>query len=156
MMEMNQSNLVYRFLEHQEDIAETLHALSEESFAFGSPWTIDQFEATFEQSNLFYLLVEYEGELIGFLGGSKVHLEAEVYTIVIKTDFKRNGIATQLLQETKKRLREENVTELFLEVRISNEPAILLYKKSGFVPVGVRSNYYSNPQEDAVVLKCEL
>ncbi|WP_208559252.1 ribosomal protein S18-alanine N-acetyltransferase [Marinilactibacillus kalidii] len=155
-MEINQSTLVYRLLNQEEAVPETLHALSEESFAFGSPWTIEQFQSTFDQANLFYLVAEYEGEMVGFLGGSKVHTEAEVYTIVVKTAYKRNGIATQLLKEMKQRLRAERVNELFLEVRISNEPAILLYKKSGFIPVGVRKGYYAHPKEDAVVLKCAL
>jgi hypothetical protein len=52
-----------------------------------------------------------------------------------------------------KTLGERGAEEVFLEVRASNSPAIELYRASGFRPVGVRSDYYRNPREDALVLR---
>ena len=66
---------------------------------------------------------------------------------------RRSGIASTLLREGLKTLGERGAEEVFLEVRASNSPAIELYRASGFRPVGVRSDYYRNPREDALVLR---
>jgi ribosomal-protein-alanine N-acetyltransferase len=147
---------MYRLLQRSEDIASQLHQLSEESYAHGSPWTEEQFQSTLKQEHLFYILAESEAELIGFLAGSMIHQEAEIYNIVVSKEYKRQGIGSKLMSEMKRMLQVNGVRELFLEVRVSNKPAILLYKSFGFQPVGVRKNYYSKPREDAVVLKCTL
>ena len=52
-------------------------------------------------------------------------------------------------------LKEKGNHSLTLEVRISNQPAIALYEKLGFVQVGKRPNYYRNPKEDALILRKE-
>lgn len=153
MKDSNQRNLTFRLLGSEETISRRLYELSNESFEHGSPWTVEQFEETRAISHLFYLIAELEGELVAFLSGSIVKPEAEIYNIVVRNQYKRQGIASELIAETKKILQINEITDLFLEVRVSNRPAILLYKKMGFIPVGVRKQYYSNPQEDAVVLK---
>ncbi|MFJ1627315.1 ribosomal protein S18-alanine N-acetyltransferase [Marinilactibacillus psychrotolerans] len=164
MKKYNASDITYRLLEEQEEVSQQLYDLSNESFEYGSPWTIKQFQETLNLPNLFYLIAEDKGKLIGFLSGSMiafpagalVESEAEVYNLVVGNDYKRRGIAMRLIEEAKKVMLSRKITELFLEVRISNKPAILLYKKANFQPVGVRSKYYSNPKEDAIVLKCVL
>lgn len=149
-----QADITYRLLENQTDVSKNLYDLANESFEYGSPWTINQFKETLEQSHLFYLIAEHNGEIIAFLSGSMIQSEAEIYNIVVEKEYKRHGIGLELIEKTKQLLAAQNVEELFLEVRVSNKPAILLYKKADFQPVGVRPNYYSNPKEDAVVLKC--
>lgn len=164
MKNYNPVDITYRLLENQEEISQRLYDLSNESFEHGSPWTVEQFQETIDLPNLFYLIAEDNGKVVGFLGGSMITFpagdliesEAEVYNLVVGNDYKRKGIAMKMIEEAKKVMRTQKVTELFLEVRVSNKPAILLYKKSDFQPVGVRSNYYSNPREDAIVLKCVL
>lgn len=49
--------------------------------------------------------------------------------------------------------RQKNIVKQFLEVRVSNEPAIALYQKYGFVAIGRRKEYYINPVEDAILMK---
>lgn len=149
-----QTDITYRLLENQTDVSKNLYDLADESFEHGSPWTVNQFKETLEQSHLFYLIAEHNGEIIAFLSGSRIQPEAEIYNIVVKKEYKRHGIGLELIEKTKQLLTAQDVEELFLEVRVSNKPAILLYKKADFQPVGVRPNYYSNPKEDAVVLKC--
>lgn len=154
MNKAEQTDITYRLLDSQTDVSKNLYKLADESFEHGSPWTVKQFEETLEQSHLFYLIAEHNGEILAFLSGSLIQSEAEIYNIVVKKDYKRHGIGLELIDKTKKLLAAQDVKELFLEVRASNKPAILLYKKADFQPVGVRPRYYSNPKEDAVVLKC--
>ena len=53
-------------------------------------------------------------------------------------------------------MQKRDILFLLLEVRVSNMPAIALYNKLGFEQVGCRPKYYSNPREDALVLRKEL
>lgn len=156
MSQQPTSEVSYRLAKQTDELAEMFYDLSEKSYAHGSPWTVEQFAGTLEQPHLFYILAEIKEEVVGFLGASMLQTEAEVYNIVVSSEHKRKGIGLGLLKEMKRMMQVNGTSECFLEVRVSNEPAILLYKRSGFQPVGVRRKYYSNPTEDAVVLKCEI
>lgn len=143
----------FRLVKETETIAKDLYSLSDESYTYGSPWSVRQFKDTLESGHVFYIVAEWNGEIIGFLVASMLQTEVEIYNLVVSKSYKRRGIGTALINEMKRMMRVNGITELYLEVRVSNEPAILLYKNLGFQPVGVRKNYYSNPREDAVVLK---
>lgn len=156
MSEEKNRETIYRLVKQSEELAQTFYRLSEESYTFGSPWTLEQFEGTFKQPHLFYIVAELKNEIVGFLGASMVHNQAEIYNIVVSDAYKRRGIGSGLIREMKRIMKANGAFELFLEVRISNKPAILLYKYLDFQPVGVRPNYYSKPKEDAVVLKCDI
>ena len=61
-------------------------------------------------------------------------------------------MAEHLLDELIIRLGERQIERIVLEVRVSNRPAIELYKKFGFVNVGTRKNFYQKPTEDAWIM----
>ena len=73
--------------------------------------------------------------------------------IAVSPDYRRQGIAKLLLLSLQQSLTEQDVHSLTLEVRRSNEPAIALYAKEGFLQVGCRKNYYRHPTEDALILR---
>ena len=75
--------------------------------------------------------------------------------IAIHPDYRKQGIATELISALIEALNERGSHSLMLEVRASNEPAKSLYLKMGFDVVGVRKNYYRNPREDALILRKE-
>ena len=75
--------------------------------------------------------------------------------IAVSAQYRRKGIAQELVERLVAQLREKDVYSLTLEVRASNEPAKALYSKLGFAPVGRRPNYYRNPKEDALILRKE-
>lgn len=152
----NKTGITYELIDQPEKLGEQFYAISNESYMYGSPWSISQFEETFDQPHLFYIIALMDKEMIGFLGASIIQREAEIYNIAVANSHKRKGAGSGLIQELKYVLTMKQAKGLYLEVRVSNEAAILLYKKLDFHPVGVRPHYYSNPKEDAVVLKCEL
>ena len=67
-------------------------------------------------------------------------------------DFRRRGAARRLIAELIARAKEKGLAFVTLEVREINAPAIALYAGAGFVPVGTRKNFYSNPAENALLM----
>jgi [ribosomal protein S18]-alanine N-acetyltransferase len=92
------------------------------------------------------------GVLTGFLILSIVSDEAEIIQVAVKTGFSRLGIGSSLVKDAVFFSMHNGVSEIFLEVRASNEPAVRTYLKNGFEKVGVRKSYYSDPVEDAVMM----
>ena len=103
-----------------------------------------------------WLVWEQQGEVLGYIGSQSVLPEADVMNLAVAPKGRRQGIARALLTELIRLLHKDGVESLFLEVRVSNEPAIALYRSFGFVQVGRRPKYYVNPMEDALILRKEL
>ena len=78
--------------------------------------------------------------------------QAELETIAVAPPRQRQGIAALLLSALMGYLKQHHVTEVMLEVRASNLPARALYASAGFLENGNRRAYYSDPQEDAILL----
>ena len=81
--------------------------------------------------------------------------EADMMNIAIDERYRGRGIAKNLILNLIERLKSNEVYSLTLEVRTSNVAAIGLYNGLGFSQVGRRPNYYSNPKEDALILRRE-
>jgi ribosomal-protein-alanine N-acetyltransferase len=75
--------------------------------------------------------------------------------IAVSAEYRRMGIAQELVERLVSALSQRGVHSLTLEVRASNEPAKALYSKLDFQQVGRRPNYYRNPKEDALILRKE-
>lgn len=113
-----------------------------------SPWKLEQIEADLEQaSSTYFLALDEEWQVLGFVAIQETLYEAEVLQIAVKRAFQRQGLAQQLLAQL------PDQKEIFLEVRMSNQPAQGLYKKMHFEEIARRKNYYHDPIEDAVIMK---
>jgi ribosomal-protein-alanine acetyltransferase len=94
--------------------------------------------------------------IAGYLAAQAVDNVWDLQYIVIAKKFRRRGLATTLLNELIAHVRNKNVpnkncSQIFLEVRASNQAAQALYSKLGFKVIGTRKNYYPAPQqEDAI------
>lgn len=123
-----------------------------ESVCFSNPWS--EVALSGELSNdcsHFYVAVE-NGKAVGYAGLYVVCGEADIVRVAVLPEYRRCGTAKALLLESFK----ANSTDcVFLDVRESNTAAINLYKSLGFRDTGVRKNYYSNPTENAVLMKRE-
>jgi ribosomal-protein-alanine N-acetyltransferase len=102
------------------------------------------------------VLEEGAEEVAGFAVASLIAGVAELESIAVAACFQRRGVAAGLLQSLLERLRDAGATEIVLEVRPSNEAALALYGRAGWVRVGVRTGYYRDPEEDAVILGMRL
>lgn len=72
----------------------------------------------------------------------------EILAIATVEEYRNKGIAQELLEKIKTK-------DIFLEVRKSNEKAINFYKKNNFKQISIRKGYYSDPTEDAIIMKME-
>ena len=75
--------------------------------------------------------------------------------VAVHPDARRQGIARRLILALVEELKQQGSHCLTLEVRASNQNAISLYQKLGFLQIGRRPNYYRNPKEDALILRKE-
>ena len=82
--------------------------------------------------------------------------EAEILEVAVSEDLRRNGIASELMDEVFVWCGKNGIAQIFLEVRESNFAARSYYKKYGFVEDGVRKNYYRDPIENAVLMSKKL
>ena len=96
------------------------------------------------------------GKLAGFVVVSVVAPEAELETIVTAVAHQRRGIAQVMFSALKSELRRQEVREVMLEVRAGNSAAQGFYRFLGFVEEGRRPAYYSDPVEDAVLMRLRL
>lgn len=115
-----------------------------------SPWTVDQVAGVLRSDVNCCALAEDEGLLVGFLIWQETDFEAEVLQIAVLPSYQGQKIATALFDF----LPADK--EIFLEVRESNKPALLFYKKERFEEIARRKAYYHAPVEDAIVMKREI
>jgi ribosomal-protein-alanine N-acetyltransferase len=90
--------------------------------------------------------------LAGFAVASLLPPQAELETIAVAAQFQRRGLAGQLFSVLVDELRAVRITDLTLEVRASNQPALGLYGRAGFLEIARRRRYYHDPVEDAVLM----
>ncbi len=93
-------------------------------------------------------------EIDGFVSIRLQPPEAEVLRLAVRQSARRRGLGARLLEHALEFGRKSGVTAEYLEVRAENEPALALYRESGFRLIGVRRHYYSNG-DDALVLSRE-
>lgn len=115
-----------------------------------SPWTANQVAEVLRSDVNSCALAEDEGLLVGFLVWQETDFEAEVLQIAVLPSYQGQKIATALFDF----LPADK--EIFLEVRESNKPALLFYKKEKFEEIARRKAYYHAPVEDAIVMKREI
>ena len=97
-----------------------------------------------------------DGRVIGFCCVLFAGDNGDIADIAVNKDYRRRGVAAMLLQELVLYCEKKRVDSLFLEVRESNLAAIRLYEKLRFEQLTVRKKYYSEPTEDALVLRREI
>ena len=126
-----------------------------EMCCFSDPWSLRSINAELSNPLSLWLVAVVEETVVGYVGSQSVLGESDMMNIAVSPEFRRSGIAQKLVNALVERLRAAGNHSLTLEVRASNEPAIALYHKNGFVQVGRRPNYYRNPKEDALILRKE-
>jgi len=92
----------------------------------------------------------------GFIILRQMGDEGELLQIAVDRAKRRRGTADLLIGAALQYAKDNELKSVYLEVRKSNEAAVALYKKHGFISVRQRKDYYSNPVEDAVVMVRDL
>ena len=105
-----------------------------------------------EQKERIYFLVEEDGQAVAYAGAWMVYDEGQITNIAVRPENRREGYGAIVTRKLIKELFNRGMTEIFLEVRISNIAALALYRRLGFTVKGVRKSYYTNPTEDAYIM----
>lgn len=123
-----------------------------EKECFSLPWTWEQLLSQLPDDSHEFLAAEEEGELLGYVGMMTVLDEGFISNVAVAPDHRRRGIGDLLITQLLERARIRELSFVTLEVREHNAPAIALYQKHGFAPVGLRKNYYQRPVENALLM----
>ena len=124
-----------------------------------SPWSDKDYLQEISKQDSCLLIAASKNEILGFIVMRRtVPTDAEIYNLAVKKEFEGRSIGTRLLTEAIRLLADskEDSGYIWLEVRESNKRAIAFYEKHGFIITGRRKNFYSNPQEDALLMRLEI
>jgi ribosomal-protein-alanine N-acetyltransferase len=128
-----------------------------EQEAFATPWTTAAFynELTNNQFAR-YMVMDLDGEIIGYGGMWIIMDEAHITNVAVREDFRGKKLGERLMREMQDTAGFMGAARMTLEVRPSNYVAQGLYEKLGFYSVGIRRGYYTDNQEDAMIMWVDL
>ncbi len=144
---MNDIKVVPMALEHVDDI------MIVENLSFSIPWSKAAFiEEITKNTFAYYYAGMFEGKAIGYGGMWQVFDEGHITNIAIHPEFRRIGVGSSILEYMIGEAVKKGIQRMTLEVRKSNESALKLYQKYGFVNEGIRKSYYADNGEDAIIM----
>ncbi|GAA1437987.1 ribosomal protein S18-alanine N-acetyltransferase [Nocardiopsis tropica] len=114
-------------------------------------WSEDMLRDELAEPTRHYVVAESGHTVVGYAGLRSVPPEGDVQTMAVSEQVWGRGIGSALLTELLDRAAARGVTHMFLEVRSDNPRAQDLYKRFGFVQIGVRRGYYNGA--DAFVMR---
>ena len=132
-----------------DDIANVVEV---EIKSFEIPWSKESFENELKNKLALYLVAKVEEKAVGYVGVWKIFDEGHITNVAVHPDFRGQGLAKSLISELLYLCRKDGITSFTLEVRESNIVAQSLYKSFGFVESGKRKGYYSDNNEDAIIM----
>ncbi len=133
----------------EEDIEGILNI---ENLSFISPWTKRFFEETLSSPISKNLIIVKDKVVLGYIILYSVENEAHILNIATHPAYRKKGYASQLITHALAYFKDNNVTDFYLEVREGNMGAINLYTQYGFEKIGKRRKYYTETNEDALVM----
>ena len=120
---------------------------------FTSPWKKEDFRYQIEDNEFSHDFVLIEnGEIVGYIGFLVLFEHAQITTIGIAKKVQGKGLSKLLMDHVIEIAEKCGCEDISLEVRISNDRAISLYEKYGFIQINIRKGYYINPIEDAYLM----
>lgn len=133
-------------------------ALAElERQCFGDPWSEASFREALASPFCFGLIAaSVDGRPVGYLLARELAGNGEILNLAVAPDRRRRGVARMLLADALDAFESRQTTQVYLEVRESNESARALYGAAGFEAIGRRTGYYRHPIEDALVLRLTM
>lgn len=133
----------------EQDLDE-LMIIEKESFSL--PWSRQAYESELQNQYANYLVCDWQGEVAAYVGMWAVFEEAHITNVAVARKFRRMGMGQILMLEEEKLAIAKQATQMLLEVRPSNIAALTMYNKLGYLPTSLRKQYYSDNQEDAIIM----
>lgn len=136
--------------EHIKFIAEL------ENKYFTNPWSEENLSSELTNNTARFFAAARDGRIIGYVGANNICGEVYITDIVVDGHYRHRGAAMVLMNKLVCTSYLENASFISLEVRKSNINAINFYKACGFSVMGERPGFYTNPNEDAVIMTKKL
>lgn len=134
-------------VEHIEQVLEI------EMVSFGTPWSRQAFEMEISENEFANYVVAVDGDIVIGYGGVWVILdEGHITNVAVHPSYRGLGLGRLLMLELMRRSYLAGAGRMTLEVRVSNQVARKLYQGLGFKERGIRRKYYSDNQEDALIM----
>ena len=125
-----------------------------EQIAFPSTtWTLEDFQNSLLSKDQLYFVAHNADRIVGFAALYTMIDSADLVNIAVHPDFRRQGVADNLMETLLAKADSLYIDTVTLEVRIHNVAAIHLYEKYNFHKIAVRKAYYQNPPEDAGIMQ---
>jgi len=140
--------MIKKLIINDVDYIEQIFSLEKEIFK-NSAFNKSYIETLIKGDNSFIYIYLIEDKICGYLMVLDSIDVYEILAIATIEEYRNKGIAQELLDKIK-------IKDIFLEVRESNQVAINFYKKNKFKEISVRKNYYSEPNENAIIMKLEV
>ncbi len=129
-----------------------------EQKSFPDPWSFQSFQESLGQSQAIWMVIEKadgkEKWPIGYAGVYTVLDEGEIVNVAMEPEERGKGYGKILVEKLMEEGAKRGVSDFYLEVRMGNEAGKRLYRSLGFEPCGVRKDFYEQPREDALVMRC--
>jgi ribosomal-protein-alanine N-acetyltransferase len=129
-----------------------VHAIETRSFL--TPWTRESIKEDLWNPRAVYFVAIHDetGKTAGYGGMWHVVNEGHINNIAVDEPYRRQGVASLLLDAFIDTAKKNEMIGLTLEVRMGNRAAMALYGKYGFKMEGIRKNYYTDTNEDAIIM----
>ncbi len=128
-----------------------------ENLAFATPWSKDAFTKEVTDNQFaFYLVVLDKHKVVAYVGSWIILDECHITNVAVHPEYKGKKIAYNLLKILMDTVKLRGASAITLEVRVSNHPAQQLYQKLGFEVKGLRKGYYTDNNEDALIMWATL
>ena len=136
--------------EMTEDDVKRVSEIEEECFSM--PWKPDDFIEMIKRDDMTYLVALLDETIIGGAGIRIVVDVGEITNVAISGEYRGRGYSIPLMEELLAKGIQLGAGSFTLEVRVSNVPAIALYRRFGFKDEGIRPGFYESPREDALIM----
>jgi ribosomal-protein-alanine N-acetyltransferase len=128
-----------------------------EKEAFTTPWSAGAFHNELTNNQYaHYVVMELDGDIIGYAGMWLIMDEAHITNIAVREKYRGRKLGERLLLQMQSAALFLGAERMTLEVRVSNTIAQRLYAKLGFIPAGLRKQYYTDNGEDAIIMWAHL
>lgn len=147
-----ENNLIIRTM--TKDDIDDVYKVEEDCFV--DPWSKEAIRQELKNNLARYIVAEIDGKVVGYVGVWFVLDEGHITNVAVHSDYRGKKIGDKLIKDLVELCKENNMSAITLEVRVSNIVAQNLYKKYGFKIGGIRKEYYSDNKEDAMIMWSQL
>lgn len=124
-----------------------------ERLCFKEPYSRQIFEQELKIEAAVLWVVPYRNRILGYIDYWVISDQMELVSIAVHPKFNGRGLGKLLMSHMIRDGKTKGIRSIILDVRKSNRKARSLYRKFGFKRVGLRKRYYSDSQEDAIIMK---